>query len=584
MKINRNYFWADIFVNSLLDADIRHIVISPGSRNTSLILAAVDNKEIKAISIIDERGAGFFALGLARSINKPVALMCTSGTATAEYYPAIIEAFQQRVPLIVCTADRPEYLVDTGANQTIRQTNIYKNHIRFFADFGLPSPTAKAIQAYRKNIVKGLYTAIFDDRGPVHFNFPFEKPFEPHSVTDDISLNAFTSLSDGKLQFPEGKSIHEGHAPAATLRKIEKILSASKNSLFLVGPGDFDEDFYSNVNELARRYHAVIFGDAASGIRFTKRTLSNVVANYDTFLRKENLPDELLPDVIIIFGRTMTSVLVEKLLTTSKDFRIVINTYGDRFDPTDQNRLILNRKSTSFLLDMMALPVKKKAAVKSNLLAYMKKADAAIEARKQKSLSRRGKVQEAELVNIIIDALPDNSTLMLGNSLPIRDYDNFASSVTKKIFVKQNRGASGIDGITATAFGLAFENKEHTFLVTGDVSFYYDINSLLIGKKHKIPLTVFVMNNNGGRIFDMLPVAQYGEAYKEFFVTSPDIDFKHLVQGFKGNFYSVKTKEALTASLRKCLKSKTFNVIEIVVEPEYSGRKRNELRRCISGD
>ena len=584
MKINRNYFWADIFINSLLDADIRHIVISPGSRNTSLTLAAVDNKEIKAISIIDERGAGFFALGLARSINKPVALMCTSGTATAEYYPAIIEAFQQRVPLIVCTADRPDYLVDTGANQTIRQTNIYKNHIRFFADFGLPSPTAKAVQSYRKKIRQGLYTAMYDNRGPVHFNFPFEKPFEPHSVTDDISLKAFTSLSESKLQFPDGKKVNEGHVPSATLRKVEKVLSVSKNPLFLVGPGDFDEDFYASVNELARRYHAVIFGDAASGIRFTKTTLSNVIVNYDTFLRKENLPDEFLPDVIMIFGRTMTSVLVEKLLSTSKDYRIVINTYGDRFDPTDKNRLIINRKSSAFLLDMMALPVQKKAAVTSNLLSYMKKKDAAIEARKYKSLSRRGKVQEAELTNIVINALPDNSTLMLGNSLPIRDYDNFASKVAKRIIVKQNRGASGIDGITATAFGLAFENKNHTFLVTGDVSFYYDINSLLIGKKYKIPLTIIVMNNNGGRIFDMLPIAQYGEAYKEFFVTSPDIDFKPLVQGFRGNFYSVKTKEALTAALRKCLKSKTFNVIEIVIEPEYSARKRNELRRFISGD
>ncbi len=583
MKINRNYFWADIFINSLLDADIRHIIISPGSRNTSLTLAAVDNKDIKAISVIDERGAGFFALGLARSINKPVVLMCTSGTAVAEYYPAIIEAYQQRVPLIVCTADRPEYLVDTGANQTIRQSNIYKNHIRFFADFGLPQPTLKGIQTYRKKIEKGLDTAIFENRGPVHFNFPFEKPFEPHTTTDDISLDVFTRATEEKLHISADQNKNEGHVPAATLKKIEKVLSASKNPLFLVGPGDFEDDFYPLVNELARRYNAVIFGDAASGIRFTNKALSNLVANYDTFLRGRALPEEFQPDVIIIFGRTMTSVLVEKLLTTSKDFRIVINTYGDRFDPTDKNRLIINRKSKSFLLDMLALPQKKKAAGKSNLLSYMKKADAAMERKKKKILSPKGKIQEAELVNIVIDALPANSTLMLGNSLPIRDYNNFASPVKKKIYVKQNRGASGIDGITATAFGLAFENKEHTFLVTGDVSFYYDINSLLIGKKYRIPLTILVMNNNGGRIFDMLPVAQYGNAFKEYFVTSPDIDFKPLVQGFKGNFYPVKTKEALTASLRKCLKSKTFNVIEILVDPEYSADKRNELRRCIGG-
>jgi 2-succinyl-5-enolpyruvyl-6-hydroxy-3-cyclohexene-1-carboxylate synthase len=582
MKINKNYLWADIFINSLLDAGIKHIVISPGSRNTSLTLAAVDNQEVKAISIIDERGAGFFALGLARFINQPVVLMCTSGTATAEYYPAIIEAFQQRVPLIVCTADRPEYLVDTGANQTIRQANIYKNHIRFFTDFGLPSPTMKDIQAYRKKIAAGLSTAIFKDKGPVHFNFPFEKPFEPHSSTNDISLDVFAKITERKPQIPEIGNFNEGHIPAAALRKIERVLSSSKNPLFLVGPGDFDEDFYPSVNELARRYNAVIFGDAASGIRFTKHALSNVVTNYDTFLRTQNIPAEFSPDVIMIFGRTMTSVPVEKLLSESKDFRIVINTYGDRFDPTDKNRLIINRKSKSFLLDMLALPAQMRSAKNNNLLSYMRKKDASIEARKKKSFSRKGKIQEAELVNFVIAALPDNSTLMLGNSLPIRDYDNFASPVKKKISVKQNRGASGIDGITATAFGLAFENKEHTFLVTGDVSFYYDINSLLIGKKYGIPLTILVINNNGGRIFDMLPVAQYGDAYKEYFITPPEIDFKPLVQGFKGNFYSVKTKEALGVSLRKCLKSKTFNVVEIVVDPEYSAKKRSELRKFIS--
>jgi len=584
MKINKNYFWADIFINCLLDADVQYAVISPGSRNTSLTLAAVDNEQLETLSVIDERGAGFFALGLARSINKPVALICTSGTATAEYYPAIIEAYQQRIPLIVCTADRPGHLVDTGANQTIRQSNIYKNHIRFFADCGVPSLKQNSIKTYKNKISKGLHTALYDDRGPVHFNFPFEKPFEPHSTTDDIDINTFSGIADERLEGFETDDLQEGHVPAATLKKIEKALAKSKNPLVLVGPGDFDDDFYPMVNEFARRYNAVIFGDAASGIRFTKKTLSHVIVNYDTLLRFETLPANVSPDVIIIFGRTMTSVMVEKLLETSSDFRVVINTFGDRFDPSDGNRLIINRKSKSFLLDMLALPSKGKAEKAGNLLSYMKKKDAAIEKRKRKYISVNGKISEAELVNTIIGALPDKSTLMLGNSLPIRDYDNFASPVKKDIAVKQNRGASGIDGITATALGLAYANKQKSFLVTGDVAFYYDINSLLIGKKYSIPLIIFVMNNNGGRIFDMLPVAQYGEACKEFFVTPLDIDFKPLVQGFGGIFHSVKTRAALASAIQKSLSAKSLSVIEIVVDADYSAKKRTEMRRYISGD
>lgn len=187
--INRNYFLASLFVKQLEVPQIKNVCISPGSRNTPLTLAFAENKKFKKYIHIDERSSGFFALGLAKQTNKPVVLITTSGTAVAELYPAIIEAYQQRIPLIVCTADRPAYLKNTGANQTINQENIFRNHIRKFWNVGLPSLTKKKLFSFTKKINEIIFLATEKDKGPVHINFPFEKPLEPNSFTDTISFN-----------------------------------------------------------------------------------------------------------------------------------------------------------------------------------------------------------------------------------------------------------------------------------------------------------------------------------------------------------------------------------------------------------
>ena len=580
MKINRNQFWSNIFIEHLIHAGITNVVISPGSRNTALTLAIATHKKLHAISIIDERGAGFFALGLSKSIKKPVVLVCTSGTAVAEYYPAIIEAYQQRIPLIVCTADRPPHLIDTGANQTIRQSNIYKNHIRYFADCGLPAIVQKPVEKYKNKISAGLETALQTDRGPVHFNFPFEKPFEPDNFTDEISREQFRSLSAIHKPAMKIKPGSEPKISQSLSMRVQRELSSCKNPLILVGPGNFNEEFYTLCNAFAKTNNAVIFGDVASGIRFTTKKLSNVVVNYDTLLRYETIQPEIFPDVVIIFGRTMTSILVEKLLAKSSGFRIIVNEFGDRFDPTTSNRCIVNLNPSSFLKQILAASPKKEK--QHNLLDFMKSRDSLIESRKKDFLLKEKSLSEAVVVNTITTALPDKSLLMLGNSLPVRDYDNFASPLSKRIIVEHNRGASGIDGITATGLGLAYDRMQPSFLVTGDVSFYYDINSLWIADKYKIPLIIFLMNNNGGRIFDMLPVSKFGETYQEYFVTPLHLDFKPLVQGFKGNYYKVTSRKELDNAIKKGLSLKSLTVIDIAIDPVFSADKRNELRNYIT--
>ncbi len=211
-KINRNYFWAETFIKELSSIGVKYACISPGSRNTSLTLAVASNKKIKSFVHIDERSSAFFALGIAKATNTPVILLCTSGTATAELYPAIIEAYQQRVPLIVCTADRPPELLNTGANQTINQSNLYKNHIRWFFDVGLPEPIPRRIRHIKAIAKRAVYESMVRSKGPVHLNFPFRKPFEPDIITDEVDDDVIKAaelvLPDKKDLFKEnGKNI-----------------------------------------------------------------------------------------------------------------------------------------------------------------------------------------------------------------------------------------------------------------------------------------------------------------------------------------------------------------------------------------
>ena len=228
--INRNYFWASLFVEQLARFDIKHVCISPGSRNTPLSLAFANNKKFKKYVHIDERSSGFFALGISKIIREPVVLVTTSGTAVAELYPAIIEAYYQRIPLIVCTADRPAYLRNTGANQTIKQDNIYRNHIRYFKDLGLPSLGNQRLKSFAEKIGKGIIISTKLNPGPIHFNFPFKKPLEPESFTDKIDFRILDFIIK-KYQIKQ-KIVKE----TKINKLVDKIKALQKNqSFFAVG-------------------------------------------------------------------------------------------------------------------------------------------------------------------------------------------------------------------------------------------------------------------------------------------------------------------------------------------------------------
>ncbi len=582
-KINRNILWTETFVNELVSAEIKYACISPGSRNTPLTLAFANNKSIKSYVLIDERSCAFFALGLAKSSNSPVALICTSGTATAEFYPAIIEAYQQKVPLIVCTADRPPELLGVGANQTINQNNLYKNHIRWFVDLGLPQPTLRKLNHIKYTAKRAVYESFIKHKGPVHLNFPFRKPFEPEFHTDEIKKDIidFAKKNDRKISFKirETKNIKNER----WFNKIAEQLIKIKKGLIIAGPENYNPDFSKDVVKLAHHLNYPIFADGCSNIRFGKHNKELIISNFDSFLRAESFVKKIKPDFILHFGRTITSKALETFLENCNAPRYLINDYGDWFDPSNKSLAAINCKPFLFCNKMDEFLIKSNFKRKQNeWLSLLLNTDKITEKIKMQIIDKSAALNEPGIISEVLDLIPDNSQVMLSNSMPVRDFDYFASNSGKRLTIFNNRGASGIDGITSTTLGIKSGNKKLTVLITGDLAFYYDINGLLAAFKYRLPLIIILLNNNGGGIFEILPISNYGKVFKDYFITPHNLDFSHFVKAYNGNYKKVKNWIEFRTIFKNSFKEKNFTVIEIQTDSVKSLALRKKFWKEVS--
>lgn len=575
-KVNRNFIWAEAFVNQLYAAGVRNVCISPGSRSTPLTLAFANEKKIKCYINIDERSSAFFALGIAKATNKPVAVVTTSGTATAELYPAIIESYQSRIALIICTADRPPELLNSGANQTINQRNIYRNHIRWFKNIGLPELTAKKLERLKHAAVKAIEISTKRDAGPVHLNFPFRKPLAPNSFTNETDTELLKS-------FVEPFIVPVDERDATKIRKhyekkIDKIveqISNFTNGLIIAGPKDYDKDFRENVKTLSNISGYPVLADGVSHLRFkTNKSDKYIISNYDAFLRSENFRKKNRPEIILQFGRTVTSAVMENYLAESNAVRYLINDFGDWFDPSKKSKAPIHIEPSLFIdkvikrLEEAELKNKSKTWL-SNFIT----ADELTSRIKASSISEAAFPDEARIISEVISALPSNTQLFIGNSLPIRDFDYFAGSTGKDFKVYFNRGASGIDGVTSTALGVA-SNKKPTVLITGDLSFIHDLNSLIIAKQNELPLTVILINNNGGGIFSLLPVSNYKKQFNKYFTTPHNLAISAIVKSFGLYYNKIKNRVDLQKKLLNSVKEKSFSVLEIKTDPQSSKHTR----------
>jgi len=562
---NRNFIWADAFINQLCDLGVRYACISPGSRNTPLVSVLAKNKKVKCFVHIDERVSGFFALGIAKAIKLPVIVVTTSGTATSELYPAIIEAYQQRIPLLICTADRPPELLNTGANQTINQWNLYRNHIRWFKNVGIPELSSNRINFIKKIAVKAFDISLFHEMGPVHLNFPFRKPLDKNSFTDEVDIELIDEAKKPiQIQSNDQKVNEIAKREIKQIDSIYKKLIKYSKGLIIVGPMNYDDIFIKNVKALARITNYSILADGVSHLRFAYSNSDKFVcSNYDAFLRSGKFKVKHNPEIILQFGRTPTSVFLQNYIDETKPSQFIANKFGDMVYPSVKGSTIIKIEPNQFCEKIIERLKKNKSKRKNNIWNNdFKKADELLENLRIKLIKNSDVKIEPIIIPTVLSCIPSNTNIMLGNSLPIRDFEWFVDKTEKSYQVYFNRGASGIDGITSTALGIA-SIKKPPILITGDLSFIHDLNALLPAGKYSIPLLVILINNNGGGIFSMLPVLSKNKFFTDYFITPHNLNISEIVKSFRLKHHTIKSCEDLKKKIKTSIRDKSFIVLEI---------------------
>ncbi len=566
-------------VQALVDAGVEDVVACPGSRSTPLALATRAHAGLRVRVLLDERSAGFFALGLAKASRRPVAVVVTSGTAVANLLPAVVEASLARVPLVLLTADRPPELRDRGAPQTIDQVHIFGGHVRWFADVPVMDDLPETQRHIEAAVGRAVATARSGPQGPVHLNIPFREPLVPGSALGPLDPPGLASAL-GPLDPPGPASVSaplDPRAPAAfdgartsgagrsfvdsvvgrptlavvDLGDLATRLGGIERGLIVAGPQD-DADVPTALARLAAATGYPILADPLSGSRCGPHDRSHVIAHADHLVRPGPWRDAHLPDLVIRFGAAPTSKPLMTMLADRQPIQIVVDGDGGWREPALIATTFIHADAASTAL-ALADRIDGSSAVTdaraSHWASAWRVADAAADRALRDWLAgvtRRGEPFEGHPFALLADALPDGALLWAGNSMPVRDLDAWLPAGPRAIRALSNRGANGIDGVVSTALGSAAAGIEPVVLVVGDVSFLHDLNALVAARLHDLSATIVLIDNDGGGIFSFLPQATAGapgvglpDHYEELFGTPHGIDVGPIVEALGGQYRRV---------------------------------------------
>lgn len=573
---NPSMLWATLFVEELARAGVRAACIAPGSRSTPLTLAFAVHPAIHVYSLLDERSAVFFALGIGLATGQPAALVCTSGTASANFYPAIIEANYSHVPMLVLTADRPPEIRESGANQTVDQVKMYGDHVRWFVDVAVPEarPASLTLRYLRSLAGRAVAMTMGLPPGPVQINLPFRKPLEPVPQRGfELPADLVARPNDQPFARVTRGPMHPTDEQLATL--IEAI-SPAQRGIIVCGPRCPGGDFPARVADLARVTGFPLFADALSGVRFGPQTTGNpILAGYETFLPALTRAGLAAPDVVLHFGAPPISAKLNDWLAALpvETRRFAIRESGDWQD---------DAYTTSDLL--WAEPVLVCERLLSALNSHEFPRDAgwlstfqAAEARTWETIeaAKRETWFEGAILADVAELMPAEGVLFSASSLPVRHLDQFAPPRAEGIRLFSNRGASGIDGTISSALGVASASANPLVLVIGDLAFYHDLNGLLAFARCGVCATIVLINNDGGGIFRRLPIAQFDPPFTDLFLTPHGLDFEPVVRMFGVGFTRVEGREAF----RKMFKASVGAEMPVVIEVRTDSALHEELRK-----
>ena len=557
-------------VDEFYQLGVRHAVFSPGSRSTTMAMLFKEHEGFETYMNIDERSAGFMALGIAKAHKEPTVLVCTSGSAVAHYLPAILEAQYSGIPLIVLSADRPHTLLHVGAPQTVDQHKIFGTAVNYFEELAVPQESH--YYTYPRQVARKSYMKAMDTKkGPVHINVPLFEPLVP-----ELSRNHFEAgRSSFKVVKPNYSSvfgcdnrnnlthinnvIDVAHNNDST-KEINDLLERYERILILAGP-QIDVDEADMIRSFGEALQAPILADPLSNVRGCD-TSKVVISTYDALLAGKALWHELKPDCVIQFGQIVVSKRVQQMLASWTDVEYIeVNPTMDSMNPTGKTTMHVQASIDVFT---------NLYGVKNDSPAYLGKWQHLETAGKQKlgTAIEEPSCFEGRTIRELQQHISDNAQVLIANSMTIRDFDYFWFSGESKAVLYGNRGVNGIDGTISTALGLA-ANGRPTYLVTGDLSLFHDLNGLAVAKTHNLNLTIILHNNDGGGIFEYLP--QKGTKYFDYlFSTSQGLDYSGAAKLYGCGYTKISSPDELSSVLAKIGQESGVHIIEIPTNREYS--------------
>ena len=600
-------------VDEFYQLGVRHAVFSPGSRSTTMAMLFTEYEGFETYMNIDERSASFMALGIAKAHKEPTVLVCTSGSAVAHYLPAILEAQYSGVPLIVLSADRPYTLLHTGAPQTVDQQKIFGTAVNYYEELAVPQK--EHYYTYPRQVARKAYMKAMDTKkGPVHINIPLFEPLVPeldrkHFEAGRSPYKVFKPNYGDVFSYQNRSNNTSNASNASNVSDVSDVsytknttdnsanntnnfnnsnllLTQYKRVLILAGP-QIDIDEVESIHSFAENLQAPILADPLSNVRRCHKTgtiddnhevASNrnndtdmiqkkhfsdvVISTYDAFLADKDLWPVLKPDCVIQFGQIVVSKRVQQMVASWDNVEYIeVNPTMDSMNPMGKTTIHMQAS-----IDMFTHLF----AVKNESNAYLNR---------WQRLEVAGKAQlstaieepscfEGRTIRELQQHIPDNSQVLVANSMTVRDFDYFWLSGESDAVLYGNRGVNGIDGTVSTALGLA-TNHQPTYLVTGDLSLFHDLNGLAVAKTHNLNLTIILHNNDGGGIFEYLP--QKGTKHFDYlFSTSQGLDYSGAAKLYGCDYTKISSPDELSSVLANVSQETGVHIIEIPTNREYS--------------
>lgn len=536
MRSNLSSLWGAFFIRGLCALGVSQVVISPGSRSTPLTLAASQASGLKLHTLVDERSAGFFALGLAKASGEPVALICTSGSALAHYGPAVVEADEAGVPLLLLTADRPPVLRYSRAGQTIDQLKFFSDRVRFFAEIAAPELKQSAFHRMGSVLEDAVLAAAGPRPGPVHLNLPFDEPLAPELSTSlDLDWDPFEFWSDAQPDALPGRGC---------------ILAGWAQ------PRDSDA-YCKAVLDLARSLGWPVWADASSPLRHGKDPEGLVVTHYERIARSEELAAALKPEAVLLLGEPPTSKVCRQWLEAVQPQAWLLENRLPSGNVMGLHQRRLSWDGSESLLGRF-----QSVAEDAEFLRRWQQLESAWRRGQQAFVESDGLLHEGRISWLLGNHLPSGTPVFIASSLAIRDAEWFWPKSDRGYRVQTNRGANGIDGLVSSALGMATIRQQSSVLLCGDLAFLHDVGGLAAGRNLSTHLTIIVIQNEGGGIFEHLPVSKLGPVFESQFATPQAFSIEMLARGFGWDWELVDRPEVLAERLQT-LPHKGLRILEI---------------------